>query len=154
MIHTEASIVINRPIDEVFRLQTDLGRYKDWQDGLVEAAWTSPGPAGVGSTYKFITANAGMRFELPGEIIEWDPPRGWKWKARSGPITIEGGYRFEPTGQGTKLTMFSDSELKGMMKLMPAWLYKYLGERSQKRSLNQLKSLIESGNQHIQEAST
>lgn len=144
MIHTEASIIIDRPVEEVFKLQTDLSRYKDWQDGLVEAGWTSTGPPGVGSTYKFITANAGMRFDIPGEIIAWDPPRSWKWKARSGPIIIEGGYRFEHVGSGTRVTMFSDSELKGMMKLMPAWLYKSLGERSQKRSLNRLKALLES----------
>lgn len=48
--------------------------------------------------------------------------------------------------------MFSDSELKGMMKLMPAWLYKSLGERSQKRSLNRLKAMLESNTLQTLEA--
>lgn len=113
MYHTEASIMINRTIADAFAVITDLHRHKEWQDGLIEARWTSEGAPGVGSTYVFVTQFAGARWDLPGQVTSWTPSKGWTWKADGGPFPAQGGFRLEQMGNGTRITMFSDSEPKG-----------------------------------------
>lgn len=141
MYHTEASAVINLPPDKVFAVVSDVNRFTEWQDGLVKANWTSAGTPGVGSTYLFVTQFAGTRMDLPGEVITWNPPNGWTWKSNGGPFPVQGSYRLEQAGAGTRITMFSDSEPKGWMNAMRP-LLKWMGERTYKKSLTRLKTLI------------
>ena len=49
MIKVEASIVIQKPVPEVFAYTNDPAKNKAWQEGLVESKITSPGPIGVGT---------------------------------------------------------------------------------------------------------
>ncbi len=143
MYHTEAGIVINRPLADVFTIVSDMRQHQKWQEGLVEASWTSDGSPGVGSTYRFVSQFAGMRWDLPGEVTLWNPPNGWRWKASGGPFPVKGGFRLEQVGSGTRITMFSDSEPQGWMNTMRAIL-KWMGERTYRRSLTRLKAIIES----------
>jgi hypothetical protein len=142
MYHTEASLIINRPVTDVFAVISNLDRFKEWQDDLIEARWTSTGEPGVGSTYVFITQFAGSRMDLPGKVIAWELAQGWQWRATGGPFPIQGGYRLEAREGGTQITMFSDSEPKGWMNVMRP-LLKWMGERGYRRSLTRLKAMLE-----------
>jgi hypothetical protein len=75
--HTEASIEIERPPSVVFSVLSDFDRHVEWQDGIIEAAWTSEPPGVVGARYRFVTRFAGSRMTLPGEVTGWGPPNGW-----------------------------------------------------------------------------
>ncbi|MEO6063405.1 MAG: SRPBCC family protein [Thermoflexales bacterium] len=141
MYHTEMSVTINRPIATVFALVSDLNRFTEWQAGLIAANWTSAGAPGAGSTYTFVTRFAGMRMELPGEVTSWSSPTGWTWRAVGGPFPMQGGYRLEQAGPGTRITMFSDSEPKGWMNVMRP-LLKWMGERTYTKSLTRLKAIL------------
>ncbi len=143
MYHTEASVMIDRPMGDVFAIVSDLSRHKEWQDGLVKASWTSKGIPGVGSTFEFVSQFAGTRWDLPGEVTSWSPPNGWRWKSNAGPFPVQGGFQLESAGSGTRITMFSDSEPKGWMNVMRP-LLKWMGERMYKRSLARLKAMLES----------
>lgn len=143
MYHAEASIVINRPMTDVFKIVSNLSRAKEWQAGLVESNWTSDRDPGIGTTYQFVTKFAGSRMELPGEITSWDPPNGLQWKASGGPFPVQGGYRLKQVDNSTRITMFSDSEPKGWMNAMKPIL-KWMGERTYKQSLAHLKMILES----------
>ena len=143
MYHTEMSVTINRPIAMVFALVSDVNRFTEWQDGLVAANWTSADAPGAGATYAFVTRFAGMRMDLPGEVTSWNPPTGWTWKAAGGPFPVQGGYRLEQAGIGTRITMFSDSEPKGLINAMRL-LLKWMGERTYRNSLTRLKTILES----------
>jgi len=61
MVNLEASIVINRPLEEVFAELADLENNKKWRSGTVEAEKTSAGPIGVGTTYRMINGAFGRR---------------------------------------------------------------------------------------------
>lgn len=141
MYRTEASILIGRTATEVFAVASDIDRMSEWQEGLVESRWTSPS-AGLGATYLFVAKFAGRRWDLPGEITEWDPPRGWRWRSHGGPFPVEGGYRLDASSNGTRVTMFSESVPTGWMSVMRPIL-KVMGERMYRRSLARLKSVVE-----------
>ncbi len=142
MYHTEASIEIDKPLTAVFALVSHIPSHRDWQEGLVEASWTSDQTGGVGSTYRFVTQFAGTRWDLPGTVTVWEPPTGWQWQASGGPFPVQGGFRLLPAGNRTRITMFSDSEPSGWMNAMRP-LLKWMGERSYKKSLSRLKALLE-----------
>lgn len=142
MYHTEARVFINRPIEIVFDAVADVPSQHEWQDGLVESGWTSAQTKQVGATYKFVSQMGGVRWDLPGQIIHWDAPHGWRWQASEGPFPVQGGYRLEVADGGTWITMYSDSEPSGWMRWMRS-LLKWMGERSYQKSLCRLKALLE-----------
>ncbi len=53
MITIEQSVVINRPIEEVFEFVADQSKLPLWQSGVLESGVTSEGPMGVGTTYRY-----------------------------------------------------------------------------------------------------
>ena len=52
MFSKTVSIVIRRPIDEVFAFVEDARNRPQWDDSVVSEELTSPGPIGVGTTVR------------------------------------------------------------------------------------------------------
>jgi len=145
MMKIEQSIAISRPIEEVFAYVTDYDTQLQWQSGLLEAKITSEGPLGVGSQYTYVTQMLGRRVETAGEITEHEPSRKHEWKATSGPLPeLQGGFLFEPTEGGTKVTMLAEAEPGGFFKLAEPLAIRMV-RRQLETSLNNLKDLLEAG---------
>jgi len=70
MITIEVSIVINRPLEEVFAFLSDLENNLKWRPGQIEAKKTSAGPIGVGTTYRMINNVLGRRIEGEAEVTD------------------------------------------------------------------------------------
>ncbi|HET9589412.1 MAG TPA: SRPBCC family protein, partial [Anaerolineales bacterium] len=68
MIKVEHSVIIERPVPEVFAFVADPANNTKWQEGLVESHLDSPGPMGVGSQVvdvrKFIGRDMESRLEV------------------------------------------------------------------------------------------
>lgn len=142
MIKVVGSVVINRPIADVFAYVTDLSTHAKWQAGLVEAAQTSTGPIGVGTTYRYVTLLAGQRLDTAGEITEYEPNSKYSFKATSGPILLKGGFTFETAADGTKVRMFVEGEPGGFFKLAEPLLNSMV-RRQLETSLGNLKDVLE-----------
>ena len=74
MTKLEASVVINRPTEEVFAFVTDIEKLPQWMSELVEAKQTSEGPMGVGTTMSAVASPLGRRAESTQEVTEYEPP--------------------------------------------------------------------------------
>ena len=124
MAHVEASITINRPIAEVFAFVTDFGKSIQWQPGLIEAGLTSSGPAGVGSTFKWVSSFMGQKMASGGQITVWNPPNQYEYKLTAGPVPGSGGVTFKAEGNSTVVTQYGDFEPGGFFKLAEGLLMK------------------------------
>jgi uncharacterized membrane protein len=102
MAKIEASLVINRAIEEVFAFAGNVENNPQWQSGVLEARVTSEGPIGAGTTYRYVSQLLGRRIETDGEITEYEPNRKYSFKSISGPFPIEGGFTFEAAEGGHK----------------------------------------------------
>jgi polyketide cyclase/dehydrase/lipid transport protein len=71
MTNFESSIVINRPLVEVFAFLSDLENNLKWRTGMIEAKKTSAGPIGVGTTYRMSNNLFGRRVEGEAVVIEY-----------------------------------------------------------------------------------
>ena len=141
MIRIQASVTINRPLEEVFRFMTDNQNALQWQSGLLEARVTND-VVGIGKTWVDVVQFLGRRIEIASELTEFEPLRMVGFKSTSGPIPLEGRYVFEPDGEGTKVTFTMQGEAGGFFKLAEPIVARAT-QRQWETNLANLKDLLE-----------
>ena len=67
-----ASIEIDRPIADVFRLTHD--HVAEWSLVVVEELPLGEGQTGIGARSQIVTEDRGQRMEFDSTVTEWDPP--------------------------------------------------------------------------------
>lgn len=141
MIHIQASVTVNRPIEEVFRFMSDNQNALQWQSGLLEVRVTND-ISGVGKAWVDVVQVLGRRIEVASELIECDPERVLGFKSTSGPIPLAGRYAFEPNGVGTQVTFTMQGEPGGFFKLAEQLVARST-QRQWETNLANLKDLLE-----------
>jgi uncharacterized protein YndB with AHSA1/START domain len=111
---------IDKPIEEVFAFLADGQNDKKFSARVQEIRKTTAGPPGVGTIYASTVKDAGMTTKREFEITEFVAPTKIRWAERSkNSVTApEGGYDLEPTGSGTKVTLYNVLEGHGFGKLI------------------------------------
>jgi hypothetical protein len=114
------SIVIDRPIEEVFAFLADGTNDPKFSPRVLEIAKTTDGPPGVGTVYASTVKDAGMKTQREFKLTEFEAPRKIRWTELSkNAVTVpEGGYDLEPEGAGTKLSIFNVFEGHGFGKVV------------------------------------
>ena len=141
MIRIQASVTVNRPLEEVFRFMTDNQNALQWQSGLLEARVTND-VIGVGKTWVDVVQVLGQRIEIASELTEFEPLRTVGFKSTSGPIPLEGRYAFRPDGGGAKVTFTMQGEAGGFFKLAEPIVARST-QRQWETNLANLKDLLE-----------
>jgi len=138
------TIVIDRPIEEVFAVLTDVeltGRWFPWD---VEEHWTSPAPHGVGSTRHAVVRMGGRVSENDAVVREFDPPHRAVLEGIPPGAPFRATLEFAPAGQGTRVDIVVDLRFRGAQRLIGplfAWLY----GRAWTQGLANAKRMLESG---------
>jgi len=126
MIKIELSIVVNRPVAEVFAFVIDPANNKKWQEGLVESRLTSPGPVGVGTQITDVRKFLGRDMDSKLEVTAFEPNKTFSEKVVSGPLKFEITQSFESAGDGTKISLVAQGEPGGFFKLAEGMVQKQL----------------------------
>ena len=142
MIHIEQSLVINRPIGEVFAYMADPANNSQWQSGLVESRATSEGPVAVGARGMEVRQFLGRRIESTYEITQYEADKNLGFKVISGPIPMEGGYTFESIEGGTRVAFEIQGEVGGFFRLGEPIVSRMV-RRQVEADFNNLKDLLE-----------
>lgn len=143
MTKIERSIVIDRPIDEVFEFTHDLANSPLWQTTLVEAVPLSKWRMGVGWRWREVRTFLGKRIETIIEMTEYRPNTGSAVKMVSGPVPLSGRYRLERVDGGTKFTVSGELDAHGFFRLTEPVFARLTG-RELEANLGHLKDLLES----------
>lgn len=139
------SIIINRPIAEVFDIATCHQRCVVWRGPIIGAQKTTPGPVGVGTTYHHSLSLLGVNIEAHPVITAWRPPYRAEFENTTGPAAYKSVFTLEPTPYGTKLTTAIELDIVGLFKHIPQVLFKQAALRQHQADLQTLKELMESG---------
>ena len=142
MAKVEASVVINRPVDEVFAYMADVRNWSQWNSGMLEGEQTSEGPMGVGTTFRGVNQFMGRRMEWTSEVSEYEPNRKMGQKITSGPMSIEQSLTFEPVEGGTRFTLVGEGETGGFFKLAEPIVNRTM-QRQMEGNLANLKDILE-----------
>ena len=144
-IRQEHSVVINRPVEEVFAFVTDPNNDPLWQSTSLETEQISEGPVDVGATFRNISKFLGRRIESTYEVTENEPPHRQCVRITSGPIPGSGCYLFESAdGGSTRFTQTFEAEVGGFFKLAEPLVGRAI-RRQMEADMATLKDLLESG---------
>ena len=142
MAKLETSIVINRPVEEVFAFLSDYENLPKWSSVSDEVKKTSAGPIDVGTTYRTVVKFLGRRLEGESEVTEYEPNRSCAHKAKSGPFPVENQTTFERVEGGTRVSFITEAEPGGFFKLAEPLLVSML-KRQFEGDFTNLKELME-----------
>lgn len=142
MINVQVSIVINRPLEEVFGFLSNLENNLKWRSGMIKADKISAGPIGVGTTYRMINNFFGRQVEGEAVVTEYELNRKYATMNKSG-LPIKTQRMFEPVERGTRVTFSVETEVGGFFKLVEPLIAR-IGKRRLEADAILVKELIES----------
>jgi uncharacterized protein YndB with AHSA1/START domain len=142
MVTVEESIIIQRPVEEVFAFVADQENGPRWQADLEIVRRVTDGPIGVGTRHTAVRHFGGDRLEVTNEYIRYEPGRLVIFTGESGPLTFEGSYRTEATAEGTRLTDRFTIEPNGLFPIDDPEMVAVIHQESA-AALATLKALLE-----------
>ena len=142
MKRIEVSVVINRPIEEVFAYVTNLENDTQWQSSVLESGLVGEGPLGVGTKTREVRKFMGRRLESVAEVTAYEPNAKIAFKSTSGPVQYEASYTFEPVDAGTKVTIVGEADTGGFFKLAEGLVVRQF-EKEMQTALAALKDILE-----------
>ena len=112
----ESSVIIDRPLEQVWKLIVDFANYPKWDPVIVELRKTSAGTLGLGTTLEVRRKDKRI---IPERVIEYEPNRKFSFVITSGPVegTI-GTFSLENIEGKTRLTEAADLKFGGFYKLV------------------------------------
>jgi uncharacterized protein YndB with AHSA1/START domain len=113
----ENTVMIARPIEDVFAFLSDLENVPKWNYAIVETRKVSEGPAGVGTVYHQVRS-VPSRSEERLEITTYDPPRQLAIRGQLGPFASRLLYALDTTPEGTRITNTVEIERHGPGRLL------------------------------------
>jgi uncharacterized protein YndB with AHSA1/START domain len=141
----ESSVVVNRPIDEVWAFATNPFNFPR-AGGFLGLRQTSPGPMALGSTLQGRAVFLGFERRITCTVTEFDPPHALAFAfsvAGMGMRSYSMRGTLEATTDGTRMSRVAEFEPRPALK--PLWwmiLLLYL-RRSSKARDQEIKRLIE-----------
>jgi uncharacterized membrane protein len=97
-ITVEDEVEIRRPVGEVFDFLSDQEHRPAWSAGIRRVRRTSPGPIGVGATYRIVGKTLGRRIVSTYELTAYEPDALFSGRMRCSVFSVDETYRFEAAG--------------------------------------------------------
>ena len=102
----------------------------------------SPGPLGVGTTYRIVNSVMGRPVESNTVVTEYEPNRRYTIESTSGPFRFVARHTFEAVEGGTRIHLTSQAQVGGLFRLV-APLVISLTRRQVTANYRNLKRLME-----------
>lgn len=142
-MRVQGSIVIERPIEEVFDFVADESNEPQYNVQMTRADKVTPGPIGVGTKFHAVMTGVGGAADMTIEFIEFSRPRRIVETTRLSNMDINGALYFEPVPKGTCMTWVWDLRPRGFLKFLGPIMGR-LGDRQERTIWSGLKRLMES----------
>lgn len=142
MAHANATVVINKPVREVFDFLADGRNNSLWRPKVTDVQLKLGRPHAVGALYKQgIRGPGGKRVDGDYEITQFKQNEEISFRVVAGPSRPRGTLRIEYVNDGTRVHYVLDFQLKGWFKLRESMFVKEL--QDEVNNLNNLKAYLE-----------
>jgi uncharacterized membrane protein len=109
------TVVIDRPITQVFAFFADAENDPQWRSGVREIK--REGELGVGARYhQRVNGPAGRAITADIEVTAYEPETHVAFQGTAGPVRPHGDYMFHDAGDSTEVTFTLDAALTGFKK--------------------------------------
>jgi uncharacterized membrane protein len=117
MPSAQRTIVINRPVDDVFAFFTDPANELKWRTHVKEVS--AAGPVAVGTRiHQVVKGPAGRGIPADIEVTGYEPATRYAFRVVAGPVRPVGEFRFKPDGATTTVSLSLAADLRGIRKLL------------------------------------
>jgi uncharacterized protein YndB with AHSA1/START domain len=145
LIHVELTVVVDRPVEEVFAYVTDPAKLAEWQPNVISVSKETDGPMGPGTRLREVRRGPfGRSVEALVEVAEYEENRRFDLRIVSGPLPIDGRNEFRPADGGTRIDFVAESRISGPFRLAEPILARAL-RRQFAGYYERLKQLLEPG---------
>lgn len=142
----EKSIIIERPIEEVYGYATNPALWYQWYAGLSEPG-NMTGEGEVGTKADFTYTMIGMRLPIAVEVIEnKQSGLGYSWKGEvTGSITSHQHWTYTKEGRGTKVSYAEAYEMPSsvLRKVADKLIIRKLLDNAMEQTFKNLKDVCE-----------
>lgn len=144
MTKVSSSIVINKPIQEVFEYTASPHNGPAFIPNLNENTNVTPEKAGKGQTFDWRYNMAGVDLRGKAEVVEYDAPNKVVIKT-TGDGTAAWVYSFSEENGGTKVSVEVDYELSenSLRSMANKMVVDKLNQRTSEQMLENLKTILE-----------
>ena len=144
-MQTTASVMIDRGIDDVFRLTNE--HVAEWSKIVVDDyVVENKNGGGVGTTFHTVTEDRGQRMDFAGVVTRHEPPHVNAFKLTGRSFDIEAEYTFEDVAGQTRVTQSSSVNGKGLFGLflsLCGWMMRKSSCNALQEELDGLKAFCE-----------
>jgi uncharacterized protein YndB with AHSA1/START domain len=142
---TQSTVIINRPIKEVWEFFKDPNNLKLWLGGFQRYEQVSGTPGTVGAKAKHYFIERGKELVLDEEIIEVIPEKKFLGTLGSSMMVNTVTNYFNDLGNNkTEYSLSSDTQFKGFFWKQVGPLMKGEFKKRQENDLQKLKQVLES----------
>ncbi len=138
----EITVVIERPVEDVYAVLTDMTKTPAWTPGLTEVRRDGDGPLQVGEGLVFVGSFLGRSYESAATVTELVAGERFATKTTSGPFHLETDSRLEPVVNGTRLASIYRGESHGFLKIAESIVTRLARKQFETAAVN-LKALME-----------
>ena len=114
MAEASRTVVIDRPIDEVFAFFTTPSNDPSWRTQVKEI---SGQPREGARIHQVVKGPGGTDFPSDMEVTAFEPPTRYAFRVVVGPVRPEGEFRLTSVGTQTEVTFHLRAEIKGLKAL-------------------------------------
>jgi uncharacterized protein YndB with AHSA1/START domain len=112
MASFENTLIIRRPVGDVFAFLASFENIPRWNYAIVETKKVTHGPVGVGTRYRQ-TRSVPRSGQESFEVTAFEPESRLEVRGTIGPFRARLRYTLEPVTEGTRLTNAVDLEGSG-----------------------------------------
>jgi carbon monoxide dehydrogenase subunit G len=136
------SVVIARPVDDVFAYVADARNRPQWDESVGTEELTSPEPIGVGTTVHTTLRSMGSDYEYDWEVVQHDPPERMTIESTSGPFSTTLAYAVKPRAGGSAVDFSVTGRPTGLLRLLQPLIARNT-QRNLDRAFARLKQVLE-----------
>ncbi len=144
MARIEESIVIRRPVADVFTYMDDIHREYEWQPAIRAVEQIPPGPQRVGTIKRYDSSF--LKKKLVNIYVNrvYEPNQRVVYESTTeSNLQATGEVTFSSVPEGTRVTMVLDVQPPRIMRLVPRAVFDKASRKELRESLNRLKRNLE-----------
>jgi len=138
----KTSLIIRRPIGDVFSFVSNYQNSSRWVAGHWEHTKVSAGPIGVGTVIHTTGQTLGLRLETTRIVTAYEPYSKYAFKTEYQRIPITTTFLFEALDDDTRLTVVVEGEPGGLFTLTMPFVLGAIRQQFE-GDLRRLKILLE-----------
>jgi carbon monoxide dehydrogenase subunit G len=144
-VRYSGSILIQRPVADVFSYMDDVSREHEWQPNLRGAEQEPPGAAAVGTRRHYTSEFMGRSVKNSYEVKAYEPNQHVVLESMPGStVSAANEILWASEDAGTRITMSVEGKPTGVLRFVPGALLEAAFREQVKESLTLLKQRLES----------